>query len=202
MSQRDVAPWAEEVPEAPYPMSLEAFEHWPEDAHYELVRGRLVRLPVGGGWQGIISITLPVALHRYVEEWHLGDVLPHCGFILDLPGEPHATVLLPSVAFVPRQRLPAPDDREAWNRPLHLAPDLVGEIARVGQDRASLAVKGQVWLAAGTRLVWIVWPEEQQVEVWPAGRKAPSETRSLAERLDGQEVLPGFSLPVASLFQV
>jgi hypothetical protein len=43
-----IAPWAEVVPEAPYPMSEDQFEAWPEEPgwRYELVEG--LRLICGG----------------------------------------------------------------------------------------------------------------------------------------------------------
>ncbi|HLY31954.1 MAG TPA: hypothetical protein VKQ36_13065 [Ktedonobacterales bacterium] len=49
------------------------------------------------------------------------------------------------------------------------------------------------------RLIWIVWPI-QQVDVWQPGSDAPVATLRGADMLDGVDVLPGFTCPVAGLF--
>jgi hypothetical protein len=62
------------------------------------------------------------------------------------------------------------------------------------------AVEERTWklLKNGTRTVWTVWPEGPDVLVWRAdgtGRTFRSE-----DTLDGGDVLPGFSVPVADTF--
>lgn len=54
------------------------------------------------------------------------------------------------------------------------------------------------WLAAGTRLVWVVYPAQRLVVVHePSGT---ARHLSGADRLDGGDVLPGFDVEVASVF--
>jgi hypothetical protein len=53
-------------------------------------------------------------------------------------------------------------------------------------------------LAAGVRLMWVIWPESQMVEVWQADE--PMSALGARDRLDGLEVISGFSMPVAELF--
>ena len=56
------------------------------------------------------------------------------------------------------------------------------------------------YLAAGTRLVWVLWPKSRTVTVyWPDGTArelGPGET------LTGGDVLPGFTVAVSDLFVV
>lgn len=54
------------------------------------------------------------------------------------------------------------------------------------------------YLEAGARLVWVVHPEAETVTEY----RSPTEIRILAvtDELDGGEILPGFSTPVATLF--
>jgi Uma2 family endonuclease len=61
-----------------------------------------------------------------------------------------------------------------------------------------MAVKTRLWLAAGVRLVWIVWPAARQVEVWQSNTDTPT---SLTDKdlLDGESVLPGFTCPLAHI---
>lgn len=55
------------------------------------------------------------------------------------------------------------------------------------------------YLNAGTRLVWIVYPESQTVTVY----RSRSAVRILTaqETLDGGDVLPGLSAPVKEIFE-
>jgi len=79
------------------------------------------------------------------------------------------------------------------------APDLVVEIISPSQSRKEATEKAQTWLASGARLVWNIWIDEQRVEVWQVDE--PMDTLSVQDRLDGLEVVPGFSMPVADLFE-
>ncbi|MGH7616653.1 MAG: Uma2 family endonuclease, partial [Gemmatimonadaceae bacterium] len=53
--------------------------------------------------------------------------------------------------------------------------------------------------SAGTVLVWVIDPTRRSVVVREAD--APERHLSAAETLDGGNVLPGFSLPIAKLFE-
>lgn len=55
-----------------------------------------------------------------------------------------------------------------------------------------------LWLKAGVRLIWLVDPELQTITVY----RSPTEVRILAreQELSGEDVVPGFTCPVAELF--
>jgi Uma2 family endonuclease len=63
-----------------------------------------------------------------------------------------------------------------------------------------MAKKAQRYLAGSTRLVWIVWPKRRQIDAWRPGDTKPSRTLDVGDTLDGGDVLPGFTCPVAELF--
>ena len=63
-----------------------------------------------------------------------------------------------------------------------------------------MGAKARRYLKAGTRLVWIVWPRRRQVDVWRPGDQTPSQTLGLADSLDGLDVVPDFTYPLAKLF--
>ena len=194
--------WAESVPEAPYPMSLHAFARWPgEDAHYELVRGRLVRsAPRTFGHLVLTSRILQGILACDAQHpgfWAFGVTGTFC---LQLPKELQPTALAPAAALVCRTQLPALET-STWRQLLDVVPEWVIEIATQGQEPEGLAAKARLWLAAGARLVWIIWPHQQQVTIWRRGREAAGETLGVKKTLEGDGILSGFSLPVAKLFQ-
>ena len=123
---------------------------------------------------------------------------PATGFLVSKPGEPD-TVLVPAVAFVRAEHLP--DTQAPTAKYLRLVPDLVIEIAAPGRLRPALAEKSALWLAAGVRLVWVVWPNRRQVEVSRLVDGVPStQTLSAHEALEGDEVLPDFSVRIQHVF--
>jgi Uma2 family endonuclease len=58
--------------------------------------------------------------------------------------------------------------------------------------------KVQEWLEAGAKMVWVVNPRQRNVTVYRAGTNPIILT--VKDTLDGQDVVPGFQFPVASLF--
>lgn len=79
-------------------------------------------------------------------------------------------------------------------------PDLAIEIKSPSDSYTAMREKASYYLQNGSRLVWLIYPERKVVEVYRAGEE--SELYTVEHVLDGGEVLPGFSLPVAQIFQL
>lgn len=201
MARNILAPWAEPVPDAPYPMTVAQMQALPDDNwQYELVDGRLVRMPGSGSKASAIAINLAIALGAFVKAHKLGRVTGADGaFNLTHPGAATETALIPDVAFVSAGRLALLRSGDANAIP-RLAPDLVAEVASPSQYRPEMAAKARTYLEAGVRLAWVIWPDDEQVDLWRPGTSAPVATLALGDYLDGLDVLPGFSHPVADLF--
>ena len=103
------------------------------------------------------------------------------------------------MAFVRTGRYPA-KGTPAYQRIWNVAPDLAAEFASPNQYRPEMADKARRYLQAGVRLVWVVWRRYRQVDVWRPGADQPVQTLGEADVLDGLDVLPGFTHPVADLF--
>lgn len=203
MKQDVAAPWAEPVPGAPFPMTIAQMQELPEDRwQYELVDGRLVRMPGSGSRASRIAIRLAIALGSFALSRGLGEVSGAEGeYNLTPPGASTETALIPDVAFVRTGRL-EPLSSPAANAIPHLAPDLVVEVASPNQYRPEMAAKARRYLEAGVRLVWVIWPDDEQVDVWRPGSDVPIITLDIADQLDGIDVVPGFSHPVAALLNL
>ena len=200
MAHETLAPWAQLVPDVG-PMTVDEFMDLPNDDGwmYELVDGRLVRMPMSGGEASLIGARIVGALINFVEARDLGVVLgADAEFDLTQPGETEETALGPDASFVEKARIPARDSLE-YKRAWHLAPDLVVEVASPNQYRPEMASKSRRYLAAGSRLIWVIWPKYQQVDVWRPHADDPIQTLTLTDSLDGLDVLPGFTYPVARL---
>ena len=79
------------------------------------------------------------------------------------------------------------------------APDIAVDIFS-SEDRASdMNAKVQAYLEAGTPLVWVVDPERRTAAVYRPG--AATLFLSEGDALDGGDVLPGFSMPLARVFE-
>lgn len=194
-----LAPWADLVPDAA-DMTTEQLLALPDDGwRYELVEGRLVRMPPSGLDASALALRLGGALLAYVEAHDLGLVSGADGGyeIARAGGKP--TTLAPDAAFIRADRLP-PHIHFDTSKAVPFAPDLAVEIASPNQYRRKMGAKARRYLAAGTRMVWIVWPRRREVDVWRTGDSGASRTLDLADRLDGLDVVPGFSYPVARLF--
>lgn len=201
MQSNILAPWAEPVPNAQFPMRVDDLASLPDDNWiYEIVDGRLVRMPGSGSEASRIAINLILALGPFVKLHKLGDVTgPDGTYDLTLPGDQYATALTPDVAYVRAGRLAAMGTPEA-KKYAKVAPDLAAEIVSPSQYHPEMDAKARLFLARGVRLVWVIWPTAQEVDVWRPGSMTPVATLHANDTLDGLDVLPGFTLPVAELF--
>jgi len=192
-----IAPWAEVAPDAPAHMTLAEFlDYAGEDGYrYELVEGVLVRKVGSRPRANNVTMRLLVPLSAYATAHGLGQVTPPDAiYDFEQTGQKD-TGLLPDVGFYYAHREPLVDP----DRPYPFAPDLAVEIASPKQYRPEMATKAGRYLAGGTALVWVVWPKRRQVDVWHPGHVTPA-TLGSRETLDGENVVPGFTLSVDALF--
>jgi Uma2 family endonuclease len=194
-----LAPWADIVPDTG-PMTTEELLALPDDGwQYELVEGRLVRMPPSGLDASTLALRLGGALIAYVEAHNLGRATGADGGYEIARTGGKATTLAPDAAFIRAERLP-PHVSFDTSKAVPFAPDLAVEVASPNQYGRQMGAKARRYLRAGTRLVWIVWPRRRQVDVWRPGDQTPSQSLGLADSLDGLDVVPGFTYPLAKLF--
>ncbi len=177
-------------------MTIAEFERMPELDDYpsELVRGWLVREPQPKELHGSVQAWPAHHLLDFVERRELGLVVTESGYVLS---EQRQTVRGPDVAFVAAARLEGGPLEEHFRRG---APDLAVEILSPSNRRAEVAEKVSEYLAAGARAVWLVDPRKRLVTVHQPG--ADPHVYAAGDELDGGEVLPGFRLPLSTLFDV
>ena len=157
----------------------------------ELVAGVVVREPRPGRPHGRLQARLAYHLQRWAGA-HGAEVTVESGFVLS---EEPATVRGPDVAVV----LDPDSDREEFGGWLHGAPDVAAEILSPSDTSADTRRKTHEYLDAGARLVWLVDPEARSVLV----HRPDGSANLLGEddTLLGEDVLTGFSLELAELFQ-
>lgn len=161
------------------------------DKRVELVRGVLVVREPPGYVHGEVTARLTKALMDHTDAHDLGRVLVgDAGFKLATDPD---TVRGPDLAFIRRDRLPHPSPAGY----AAFAPDLVIEVLSPGDRPGEVLAKVADWLNAGTRLVWIVDPERRMARVHRQDGSVTVMTEG--EALDGEDVVPGFIRPLASI---
>ena len=176
------------------PQSLTADEllDMPNLGRCELVRGELIMMSPAGFPHGEIAIRIGRYLDAFVDEHGLGSVAAaETGFILARDPD---TVRAPDVAFVRGNRLPHESEAGFFDG----APDLAVEVLSPGDRSGDVRAKTEEWLEAGCLVVWIVDPKNRTITVHRSGW--PEEFLSMTETLTADEILPGFQLPVAKVF--
>jgi Uma2 family endonuclease len=166
-----------------------------EEPLYEVVNGERVELPPRSIYASWITARLGYRLGPFADEHALGTVVTEALFILDAERDLRRR---PDVAFVSSQRWPL--DREIPKKgDWQVVPELAVEVVSPNDLVQDVWEKMWEYFQMGVRQVWVILPGAEQVYIYTS----PTEIRVLSssDELDGGTLLPGFRLPVASLFK-
>jgi Uma2 family endonuclease len=175
-------------------LTTDEYLQLPDDGQlHELQAGVLIAEPPPFPRHAQIQARLTRVLLDFVEPRGLGVVLTQGGFLLSRHPD---TVRAPDVAFVRRDRF---DANEAERTFFHGAPDLAIEILSPSNRPGETHAKVADYLAAGSKLVWVIDPARRVVSVYRS-LLAPRRLEADAILL-GDDVLPGLSIAVAELLE-
>jgi Uma2 family endonuclease len=173
---------------------LTADELWkmPDDdsVRHELDEGELIEMPPASEEHGGIESEIVAILRNFVKEHQLGKVYgSSAGYRLRAD-----TVREPDASFVRESRREEIKSRGFAKG----APDLAVEILSPSDSVRQLKRKVKQYFDAGTRTVWVVYPESREVNVLDAS----GEDRVLGtgEMLECPELLPGVSVKIDEFF--
>jgi Uma2 family endonuclease len=162
-----------------------------EDRNCELIDGVLVEKTVG--WlESRLALALAYFLERFLDEHNLGIVVGESGPLRILPGQ----IRMPDVAFLSWQHFP---NRVLPDEPVpRLVPDLAVEVLSKGNTKREMQRKLREYFTAGVRLVWYIDPRKKSATAYTSA----DEFETIPEDgvLTGGDVLPGFHLPLRTLF--
>jgi Uma2 family endonuclease len=158
---------------------------------YELVDGFLVEKSMGAK-ESHLAMQLGYFLIRFLDMKNLGFVMGEAATLRIMPH----LVRIPDVSFVSWRQRP---DHTIPDEPVpDLYPNLAVEILSESNTKREMLRKKDDYFESGTSLVWLIDPATRSATVY----SSPTEVRLVLESssLDGGDVLPGFKLPLKTLF--
>ncbi len=158
----------------------------------ELIRGEIATIPGPGFEHGEIQITIGSLIKEFLRKQKIGRVVSESGVRTERKPD---TVRGPDISFYSLERVPLEGRIIGYHSE---SPDLCVEIVSPSNSKKELRTKIKEYFFAGVRMVWLVDPEDRSVTIL----RAPDEGRTLYDdaRIDGGDVLPGFSCQVSELF--
>jgi Uma2 family endonuclease len=167
---------------------------------YELVDGVPVPVSPASITHGDLIVEVAYHVRRHVEERGIaGKVVSDAGFVLALTRDP-TRLRGPDVAFIGQAKLREHYDPERdFGRFGRFVPDLAVEIDLASSRKPGGRQRIRDYLEAGVPLVWAIDPSTRSATV----HRRDGSTTELGEHdsLDGEDILPGFSLPLSVLFR-
>lgn len=166
-----------------------------ETRRFELVEGVIIEMTPPSMGHGHLAGRIYGKFFVYLEKNPIG--LP---FVDNVGYRLHSkTIFVPDVSFVSQERLIIPLPRIS-----PVAPDLAIEVLSPSNTFKEILFKIESYLRYGTKMVWIVYPEDEIVDVWrtmPDG-SLNKRTFKKEDTLSGEDVLPNFNLPVSDIFNL
>ena len=167
------------------------------DGRYELVRGEVIELAPTNDQHGEISSNIATAFNNYSRPRGVGRTRVETGYRLEQGPD---TVRGPDVSFV---LLPRGAGVTLTGRFVPNAPDIAVEVVSPSNTASEIMRKVQEYLAAGSQRVWVVYPttstaSRRVIIHYPSGATV---TYSGDDVITDEELLPGFSLPLAEIFE-
>ncbi|MFQ3659648.1 MAG: Uma2 family endonuclease [Anaerolineae bacterium] len=183
-------------------MPFEEFMRLQEEQPFELLLGeRVDKMPNVWIHSWMIRVMFR-ALDRFVIEHQLGEVFQETTYaeIVDQSAWIKGA-RIPDVMFFSAGRLGKylSEIQRAHDLPFGIAPDLTVEVLSPSEKAVDINRKVKVDQGLGVRLIWIADPFQKTVTEYALS--GAIKQLGLEDALEGADVLPGFKLPLAELFQ-
>ena len=109
----------------------------------------------------------------------------------------NGNVRCPPISYTRRERVP---DLDTPTVLLNYVPDLCIEIISPSEEPADMARKVREYFASGAKIVWQMFPESETIKVYTEPDDFTLYTAQ--DEIDCPDLLPGFRVPVAELFEL
>ncbi len=159
----------------------------------ELIRGVLIKKVPTFGKHGEVVMRFGIGIGNHVLPLGLGRIFgSDTGVRLERDPD---TVPEPDVGFISAEKMPLEIEANSY---FEVVPELVVEVSSPSDTRREVEEKARMWLSFGVLLVWVAHPDNRTVDVY----RPDTQTVTLTEddTLDGDSILPGFTMPVRQVF--
>jgi Uma2 family endonuclease len=160
----------------------------------ELINGVWVEKSMSNA-AAVVESNLHYAIQSVVRTNRSGFVLSESGMYQLFTDQPKQW-RRPDLSFVRFGRLP--NDKVPSGK-IQIAPDLAVEVISPNDEAEALETKLDEYLRAGVRLVWVLYIPTRNV--WAYKLDGTARLYRATDTLTGEDVLPGFAVPVAELFE-
>ena len=151
------------MPSVTRPYTVEDVRALPDDRNrYETIAGELFVTPCPSLRHQAVLARLHLTIGPYVEQHQLGQLLFAPFDVVYGP----MTLVEPDLLFVSSRRRQVLTEREVIG-----APDLVVEVLSPSTARTDRGRKRALYQETGVREYWIVYAEQNLVEIWRPGAK-------------------------------
>lgn len=175
---------------------LRAHEMLPgnEDKRFELVNGVIYEVPYPSPTHNLFVGNIYSPIREFVRSNKLGYAFTDSvSYSL-----PNGDEFAPDVSFVAQGRVTLP-----LPKAFDFAPDMAVEVASPSNRERELLDKAESLLECGTHFVWIVYPNTKVVDVCHlVDGNLVTRKVEIDGVLDGEDVLPGFTLAVKDIFEL
>ena len=158
----------------------------------ELDEGRIIEMSAPSFPHAVIVATIAYLLRVFVEKTGAQFIVAQgSGFALVAD-----TMRIPDVFLI---RKPAARDAPVIRGgALAVPPDLAVEVVSPSDSAGDLDRKVHQYLAAGTPLVWVVYPVTKNIMVYR--KSGERQEFAVGQQVSDPELLPGLSIPVDKIF--
>lgn len=163
------------------------------DLRLELTKdGELIVMPPTGGETGKRNINIAADVVIWNRQTGLGEAFDSStGYNFTAFGGRNPS---PDVSWIDKSRLEGIDISGF----IPVVPDFVIELRSKSDLLKDVRAKMEEYRRVGVRLGWLIDPQKQQVEIYRLGRDV--EVLQSPTVLSGEDVLPGFTLDLRSIF--
>ncbi len=157
--------------------------------------GEIIIMAPTGSETGGQNMSISGELYLWTKEEKLGYSFDsNTGFTL-----PNGAIRSADSSYITKQRwenIPK-NDRKGF---AHICPDFVIELLSDSDSAKVLQDKMKEWMDNGCALAWMINPDKR--ETWVYRKNGEVEVKLFNRTLSGEDILPGFSLNLESIFTI
>ena len=162
---------------------------------FEMIDGVPREKPPVGLFANILATYLATAINNFSLPKKLGMAINETTHKVDDKNSRR-----PDVSYVEFSKLPAWEILLDAPPLLESAPNVASEGVSPSNTIAEMDTRIEDFFSSGVQLVWVVHPQSKQIYVYESTKDC--RILEVGDVLDGGKVLPGFTLPLAEIFNV